>query len=427
MNEPSNFIDGYNYTFNDLPMDYKSFSLNFPRYMINNGGNEVPIYRKTVPMDAETALGNSYQTHNMYGLFESIVTYKAMLALDHQNRPFLLTRSTFPGSGNWTATWLGDNISTFPQMALSISGVLQYGLIGLPISGPDICGFLGDVTEELCVRWMALGAFYPFARNHNSIDSKIDQEPFRWKSVAGVSRKYLKLRYSLLPFFYTLMHTAHEKGWPIWRPIFFYDNSTAEALDICDQFFVGRELLISPVLTQSTVEMNLRLPAGEWYEWESFNFIKSSKSIKILYKTPLDFIPIHLQAGSILIMQDPKLTMFETRQTNFTIMIALDSDGQATGEFYWDDGVSLNVDNEYIDLVIEAKVVDNSLLRIKHSGYVGCGSPLGSKLVILTGGKYYNPKNDSNYNVIIKDFGFEIILKNDMKLKKLNDFIINFK
>lgn len=427
MNEPSNFMDGYNYTFNDLPLDYKSFSLNFPRYMINNDGIEAPIYRKTVPMDAETGLGKSYETHNMYGLFESIVTYKAMLELDPQHRPFLLTRSTFPGSGNWTATWLGDNMSTFSQMKLSISGVLQYGLVGLSISGPDICGFLGDVTEELCARWMALGAFYPFARNHNSIDSKIDQEPFRWKSVAEVSRKYLKLRYSLLPFYYTLMHIAHEKGWPIWRPVFFYDNSTAEALDIDDQFFIGRELLISPVLMQSVEEISLRLPVGEWYEWESFNYIKNSlKSIKILYYTPLDYIPIHIRAGSILVMQEAKLNMFETRQTNFTILIALDSDGQANAQFYWDDGVSLNIRNEYIDLVIKANVYNNNSLRIKLDGYLGCGSPSVKKLVILTAGKSYNPRNDSNYHVNFKDFGFEVILKNVMEMKNLNDFIINF-
>lgn len=423
MNEPSNFIDGYNYTFNGLPADYKSFSLNFPRYMINNGGNEAPIYRKTVPMDAETALGNSYQTHNMYGLFESIVTYKSMIEIDPRRRPFLLTRSTFPGSGNWTATWLGDNLSTFPQMALSIAGILQYGLMGLPMSGPDICGFLGNVTEELCARWMILGTFYPFARNHNSIDSGIDQEPFRWESVADVSKKYLNLRYSLLPFYYTMMHTAHEMGWPLWRPIFFYDNSI-ETLDINDQFFIGKELLISPVLMESTAEMNVRLPAGEWYELESFNYIKSTlKPMKVLYKTPLDYIPVHIRAGSILILQEPKLTMVETRQTNFTILIALDSDGNAECDFYWDDGVSLNTGNEYIDLIINAKIVENSFFRINYTGYIGCDCPIVTKLVILTYGKNYNLKNDS---VVLKDYGFEVILDNGAKMKDLDSFAIKF-
>ena len=423
MNEPANFIDGYNYTFNDLPADYNSFSLNFPRYAINNGGNEAPIYAKTIPMDAETSLGKSYQTHNMYGLFESIVTYKAMLALDPNHRPFLLTRSTFPGSGNWTATWLGDNFSTFSQMALSISGVLQYGLEGLPMSGPDICGFIGEATEELCARWMALGAFYPFARNHNSIDSKVDQEPFRWKSVAHVSRKYLRLRYSLLPFYYTLMHIAHEKGWPLWRPVFFYDNFK-DASDINDQFFVGKELLISPVLIESTKSMNVRLPVGEWYEWESLNFIKSNlKPIKVLYDTPIDYIPIHLRAESILIMQEPTLTMYETRLTNFTIIIALDSDGKASGDFYWDDGISLNVDDKFISLNIHAKI-NNDSMEIKYTGHLGCDCSLVTKIVVLTAGKKYNPKNNSDFNVILKDFGFELLFNNGVKMKDLDKFII---
>lgn len=426
MNEPSNFIDGYNYTFNDLPASYNSFSLNFPRYMINNGGNEAPIFRKTVPMDAGTALGSSYQAHNMYGLFESIVTYRALIELDPQHRPFLLTRSTFPGSGNWTATWLGDNFSTFPQMALSISGVLQYGLMGMPMSGPDICGFSGNATEILCARWMALGAFYPFSRNHNSIDSTIDQEPFRWKSVADVSRKYLNLRYSLLPFYYTLIHTSHVKGWPLWRPVFFYDNST-EALDINDQFFVGKELIVSPVLMESTEEMNIRLPAGEWYELESFNYIKSSlKPIRVLYSTPIDFMNIHIRAGSVLTMQEPKLTMFETRQTNFTLLVALDSDGYASGELYWDDGVSLSVGSDYINIIFQVNVVEGSSLRIKFAGHVGCECPFVTKLVTLTAGKNYKPKNDSNYNEVLKDYGFEIIFKKNIEMKELEDFIIKF-
>lgn len=424
MNEPSNFINGYNYTFYDMPRDYPDFSLNFPRYLINNGGNEEPIYSKTVPMDAMTSLGPIYQTHNIYGLFESIITIKAMREIFPSRRPFLLTRSTFPGSGHWTATWLGDNLSTFPQMALSIAGVLQYGLMGLPLSGPDICGFIGNATEELCARWMALGAFYPFARNHNSIDATVDQEPFKSELIANVSRKYLQLRYSLFPFYYSLLHTARVKGCPIWRPVFFYDNST-EALNINDQFFMGREILASPVLMESADSINVRLPVGEWYEWESFNYIKSSLNpIKLLYKTPLDFIPIHIRAGSIIVMNQPKLTMFETRRTNFTMLLALDSLGKAAGDFYWDDGESSDVEDQFIDISLAAKIVNEHILRIDYKGeYNSIECPFVQKLIVLSAGKFLNiPKNESEFKLIKKSYGFELIF-NDLKTLK-NGFSI---
>lgn len=413
MNEPSNFIDGYNYTFNDMPNDFNSFSLNFVRYNINNGGNEAPIYRKTIPMDAITALGNSYETHNLYGVFESMQTYKAMLEIDPNKRPFLLTRSTFPGSGKWTATWLGDNLSTFSQMALSIPGVLQYGLEGLPVSGPDICGFMGEVSEELCARWMALGSFYPFSRNHNSIVSNIDQEPFRWESVANVSRKYLSLRYSLLPFYYNLMHEAHVKGWPIWRPVFFYDDSSS-ALDINNQFFVGRELLISPILEESAKSVSVRLPIGEWYDWETFNFIKSTLNpININYGAELDFIPIHLRAGSIIMMQEPKLTMFETRQTNFTMLIALDSNLSALGQFYWDDGVSLVVnDHQFIDTKIYSRIEKERTLRIDFRGAMpSIDCPFIKKIKVLTAGRKFGMRKLKE-----KDYGFDVEFEFPMRI-----------
>ena len=419
MNEPSNFIDGYNYTFNDMPSDFNQFSLNFPRYIINNGGTEAPIYTKTIPMDTCAALGTSYQTHNLYGIFESIQTYNAMIEINPNKRPFLLTRSTFPGSGRWTATWLGDNLSTFPQMALSISGVLQYGLEGLPISGPDICGFAGEASEELCARWMALGSFYPFSRNHNSILSTTDQEPFRWESVANVSRKYLSVRYSLLPYYYTLMHESHVKGWPIWRPVFFYDNSSV-ALDINNQFFIGEELLVTPILEESVTNLSVRLPVGEWYEWESFNFLKTSLNpIYINYNVPFGFIPIHLRAGSIIMMQQPQLNMFETRKTNFTILIALDSNLSASGKLYWDDGVSLDVGDQFVDAEISARIYNANMLSFEIRGILRFNDcPFVENIKVLTAGKRFNIRHAKEAG-----YGFDIEFEKPLKI---GNFSISF-
>ena len=430
MNEPSNFIDGYNFTFQDIPTDYINFSLNFPRYMINNGGSEVPIYQKTVPMDTETGLGKSYQTHNMYGLFESMITYRALIKINPKKRPFLLTRSTFPGSGQWTSTWLGDNFSTFRQMALSIPGILQYGLLGIPISGADICGFLGEASEELCARWMALGSFYPFSRNHNSISSFVDQEPFRWKSVTEVSRKYLKLRYSLFPYYYNLMHQSKAKGWPIWRSVFFYDKSRA-ALEINDQFFVGESLLVSPVLKESCESMMVRIPIGEWYEWETLNLIKTtSRAIKILYNVPLNFIPIHLKAGSFLLLQQPKSTIFETSRTGFTLLIALDSSGKAAGDFYWDDGVSLDVECKYTQLSFKAIATNESLnisQAVLNDGSALIHTSSVVKIKVLTAGKVFKPKINANYKIKYENYGFDLeFTANNALLTNLKDFTIYF-
>lgn len=73
--------------------------------------------------------------------------------------------------GKYSSRWLGDNFSNEEYMGLSVTGVMMMGIFGIPVTGSDICGFMGDTNPELCARWHIVGAFYPFSRNHNSINT----------------------------------------------------------------------------------------------------------------------------------------------------------------------------------------------------------------------------------------------------------------
>ncbi len=114
--------------------------------------------------------------------------------------------------------------------------------------------------------------------------------------------------------------------------------------------------------------------------------------------------------------------MYETRQTNFTILIAFDSSNKASGDFYWDDGVSFDVGDKYINLKIDADI--EKVLKINLNGQINCDCPLIWRLVVLTAGRKYNPNSDSTFDVILKDFGFEIIFKKPKALKELDGFIV---
>ncbi|KAJ1490940.1 family 31 glycoside hydrolase [Baffinella frigidus] len=131
----------------------------------------------------------SCDVHNLYGLSETILTSEALVALTAEQRPFVITRSTFPGSGRFAGHWLGDNRATWTDMKESIPGMLTMGLLGIPLVGADVCGFAGATTRELCIRWTQLGAFYPFMRNHNDNVAPA-QEPTAWDVEALGMMRY---------------------------------------------------------------------------------------------------------------------------------------------------------------------------------------------------------------------------------------------
>ena len=151
------------------------------------------------------------------GHASTLAVHQAMEAITGK-RAFVLSRASFVGTGAYAAHWTGDNQATWNDLRLSIPGVLNIGLFGMPMAGVDICGFSGDTTEELCARWISLGAFYPFARDHSGMGTA-DQEPYRWPAVADAARKALGMRYRLLPYLYTALHAASETGAQMMRPV----------------------------------------------------------------------------------------------------------------------------------------------------------------------------------------------------------------
>ncbi|CAG9821832.1 unnamed protein product [Phaedon cochleariae] len=330
MNEPSNFLSG---SFDGCP----NSTLDQPPYLPKIDGGVINY--KTMCMSARQFAGRHYDVHNLYGLSEAIATNFALASI-RAKRPMIISRSTFAGHGNFAGHWSGDVWSAWEDMRYTVPEMLSFSLFGIPLMGADICGFNGNTTEPLCNRWMQLGAFYPFSRNHNT-DDGIDQDPVAFgKQVVASSKKALTIRYYLLPYLYTLFHKAHVNGETVARPLFFEFLEDTKTYNIDRQFLWGPALMINPVLEENEENVTVYVPNGKWYDF----YTKSgfySPGRNFVLPAPLDTIPLLIRGGYVLPCQAPNQTTTESRKSKIELWIAPDQNGNASGEFYWDDGDSL--------------------------------------------------------------------------------------
>ncbi|KAL7171216.1 hypothetical protein ACSBR2_035960 [Camellia fascicularis] len=311
-----------------------------PPYKINASGLQVPIGFKTIATSAVHYNGvMEYDAHSLYGFSQSVATHKGLLELQGK-RPFILSRSTFVGSGHYAAHWTGDNKGTWDDLKYSISTMLNFGIFGIPMVGSDICGFYPAPTEELCNRWIELGAFYPFSRDHANFYSP-RQELYQWESVAESARNALGMRYKLLPYLYTLNYEAHISGAPIARPLFFSFPNLTKVYDLSTQFLLGSALMVSPVLEKGKSEVKVLFPPGTWYNL--FDMTRAIVSKEAHYRTldaPLHVINVHLYQNTILPMQRGGMISKEARMTPFSLMVTFPAgatEGQAKGNLFLDD------------------------------------------------------------------------------------------
>ncbi|KAK9824327.1 hypothetical protein WJX72_009486 [[Myrmecia] bisecta] len=295
-------------------------TLEDPPYKISNGNNLEPLNQRTLPVTAVHANGEiEYNTHNLYGLSEARATYQALEAV-RGSRPFVLTRSWFLGTGAYSAHWTGDNAATWDDMRWSITSVFASGLSGIPFAGADICGFSFETNEELCSRWISLGAFYPFSRDHSDLYAGY-QELYRWPSVADAGRRALGMRYRMLPYLYTAFHDSVKFGCPVARPLFFGYPADLQTHSIDEQFLLGDSVLISPALHQGTTAVDAYFPAGTWYSMWDHSRVEGGRRVKL--DVPLGAVPLHVQAGTIIPLQQAGLTVAATLTAPLTLLVAL--------------------------------------------------------------------------------------------------------
>ncbi len=301
--------------------------------------------------DYEDHVLKEYNLHSLWSAFEAKATHEFFVE-KLKRRPFVLTRSNFPGDGLFTTKWLGDNHSRWEFLRYSVIGIYNYQLFGIPMVGADMCGFMGDTNEELCGRWMQLGAFYPFSRNHNDIHSR-DQEPYVFgEKVAAASRNAIRQKYSILRYYYTKLFEVSLNGGSLIKPLFFefpQDKGVYEKTKY--MFMIGESILIPPVMHEGMTSTYPYCTNENWFNLVNFKQVYAYKAGKteggqITLPAGFDYVNVLLRGGSVIPFQDAlkeKVRRTEVlKHIDMNIIVAPDHEGKAEGTLVVDDGVSLN-------------------------------------------------------------------------------------
>ncbi|HEX6719852.1 MAG TPA: glycoside hydrolase family 31 protein [Pyrinomonadaceae bacterium] len=278
------------------------------------------------------------KNRNTFALLMARATYEGLERLRPDRRPYVITRAAYAGIQRYSTMWTGDTNSTWDSLALNIPMFTSLGLSGEPFVGSDIGGFIGRGNGELLVRSYQIGFLAPFCRNHKQIDG-YDQEPWRFgKYYEDIIRKYLKLRYALLPYLYTTLEEAHRSGVPVFRPLLLNYQDDPNTYNLDDEFMVGDDLLVAPILKPDLTRRLVYLPAGTWYDYWTNKKYAGGTMINV--DAPLDVVPMFVRGGAIIPLGPPVNYVGERPQEPITFNIYPDEKDEAASRFYEDDGLS---------------------------------------------------------------------------------------
>jgi alpha-glucosidase len=308
--------------------------------------------QRTFPIDARHAgdgrPGSHAQYHNVYGMQMARASFDGLLGLRPDKRPFVLTRAGFAGVQRYAAVWTGDNSPSWSHLALTIPMLTNLSVSGVPFVGADVGGFMGSPSAELHTRWLQAAALTPYFRTHSN-DVSAPREPWAFGAdLERINRATIELRYRLLPYLYTLFEENERTGLPPMRPLWFMYPGDARAALVDDQFLLGGDLLVAPVLREGQRSREVYFPKGDaWVDWWDGRRHEGGTSAMI--PAPLDRLPLFIRAGASVPVSALVQHTGEMKDVPLTLVLAVGGKGssqvfQDAGDGYgYRDGVARRI------------------------------------------------------------------------------------
>jgi alpha-glucosidase len=307
--------------------------------------------------------GSHRKAHNVYGMQMVRSTYEGLKKLMRNKRPFTITRAGYAGMQRYASVWTGDNIATWEHLKIGNIQCQRMSVSGVPFCGTDIGGFSGEPDGELFSRWIQLGTFSPFMRAHSAGDTA-EREPWSFgEFFEDINRKFIELRYQLLPYLYSVFWEHHRYGFPILRPLIMLEQEKVSNHFRQDEFCYGDKLLICPVLEQGAISRVVYLPKGDWYNYWTHEILKGEKEYTVEAK--IDSMPIFVRAGSV-IPEYPVMQYVDEKSITEVVLNIYYSDYSVQSFMYEDHGDTFAFEQ---DIYLEKKFVvkgENQQLSIQQ-------------------------------------------------------------
>ena len=307
-----------------------------------NDMNEIATWGNMLPENIEMSFEGNRATmrkgRNIYGSQMARSTYEGTKELLGGKRPFNLTRSAYSGVQRYSAVWTGDNVSYEEHMLLGVRIVSSMGIGGIAFAGYDVGGFVGEANKKLFARWISIGAFSPFFRGHSMINSR-DSEPWAYgEEVEQISRNYIKFRYQLLPYIYSLFHDASQTGLPVQRSLAIDYTHDYRIYDgkFYNQYLFGPYFLVAPVESDKEF-VKVFLPHGEWYYL--YNGQRYAGDSEFILECPLHKLPVFVKAGALIPMQSASSN---TKTITDKLILHVYTGQSSSFVFYEDDGATFS-------------------------------------------------------------------------------------
>jgi alpha-D-xyloside xylohydrolase len=349
-------------------------------------------------------VGSGARYYNVYPLFHTASVYEGFRRdFGDSRRVMILARAAYLGAQrNGTVFWSSDIVSTWDMLKRSIPAGLDFTASGMPYWDTDIAGFfspslpatykpehtplidpsdaranVGNYSDypELFVRWFEWGAFQPVMRAHGE---RQHNEVWAYgKQAEPILAKYLRLRYQLLPYTYSLAYETYKTGAPYMRALFMDFPNDPNVADIPDEYMFGPAFLVAPVTEQGATTRNVYLPAGcDWYNYWTNERLKGGQTITV--KAPIDTLPLFVRAGSIV----PLGSAIESTKDKQTIAsVRVYPGANASFALFSDDGNSYSYEKGASS--ITRLSWDDQTRRLKHEGAAAWSSSDASVVKII--------------------------------------------